>query len=74
MRADEQEPDMRPTVEGEEASDDEAYPLSALVVNPAVVHRRRSNLPREICGMSRNRDWGWSDSSWPCRRSQQRAK
>jgi len=20
------------------------------------------------------RDWGWSDSSWPCRRSQQRAK
>jgi len=31
------------------------YPSSSLVVNPAVVRWRRSNLPREICDMSRNR-------------------
>jgi hypothetical protein len=27
-----------------------------VVVNPVVARRRRSNLPREICGMSRIRD------------------
>jgi hypothetical protein len=32
------------------------HPSKALVVNPAVVRGRRSNLPREICCMSRNRD------------------
>jgi hypothetical protein len=37
-------------VPGERASDREAHiHQRALVVNPAVVHRRRSNLPREIC-------------------------
>jgi hypothetical protein len=57
MRADEQEPDMRPTVAGEEASDDEAHIHQAhWVVDPAVVHRRRSSLPRELCGVSRSRD------------------
>jgi len=30
------------------------YPSSSLVVDPAVVRGRRSNLPREICGMSQN--------------------
>ena len=28
--------------------------VSSLVVNPAVARRKRSNLPREICGMSQN--------------------
>jgi len=32
------------------------YPSKALVVNPAVACGRRSNLPREICRLSRNRD------------------
>ena len=32
------------------------HPSKALVVNPAVVRGRQSNLPREICDMSRNRD------------------
>ena len=42
---------------GERANDCEAhYPSSSLVVNPAVVRRKRLNLPWEICGMSRNRD------------------
>jgi hypothetical protein len=42
-------------VAGERADDCEAhYPSSSLVVNPAVACRRRSNLPREICGMSHN--------------------
>ena len=40
---------------GEEAHDDEAHiHQAALVVNPAVAQRRRSNLPWEICGMSQN--------------------
>jgi hypothetical protein len=32
------------------------YPSRALVVNSAVACGRRSNLPREICRLSRNRD------------------
>lgn len=56
-RAEEQEPDMRPTVAGERADDCEAhYPSSSPVVNPAVVRRKRLNLPWEICDMSRNRE------------------
>ena len=48
---------MRPTAAGERAKDREAHnPSRLLVVNPAVVRRRRLNLPREICDVSRNRD------------------
>ena len=48
---------MRPTVQGELATDSEArVHQRALVVNPAVVRGRRSNLLRETRRMSRNRD------------------
>jgi len=49
------------------------FPSRARSVNPAAVHGRRSNLPREICFVSRIRDWGWRESPWPRSRSQQRA-
>jgi len=66
---------MRPTVAGERANDCEDHdPSSSLVGDPTAVRRKRLNSPWEICGMSRNRDWRSSDSSWPCRRSQHRAK
>ena len=55
MRADEQEPDTRPTVAGDAATPDEAHiHQDRCWVNLAVAHRRRLNLPREICGMSQN--------------------
>jgi len=45
----------RPTAAGERARNREApNPSRLLVVNPAVARRRRSNLPREICGASQN--------------------
>jgi hypothetical protein len=42
-------------VTGERADDWRSpYPSSTPVVDRAVARRRRSNLPREICGMSQN--------------------
>jgi len=53
MRADGQEPDTRPTVADERAIDREVHIHQVpLVVNPAVVRGRRSNLPREVCDVS----------------------
>ena len=53
MRADEQKPDTRRSGPDERASEREVpHPPKALAVHPAVVHRRRPDLPREICAVS----------------------
>jgi len=66
--------------------DNEAYPAGRAskrsqsprpsrtgVVNSAGVRWRRSVLPREVCAVSRQRDWARRKAIWPQRRSQQRA-
>jgi len=56
-RADEQEPDEEAYGSGRAGKIPRSPdPSRLLVVNPAVARRRRSNLPREVCDVSRNRD------------------
>ncbi len=49
MRADEQEPDTRRESPDESAIDDKSISIKGPSVDPAVVHRRHWDLPREVC-------------------------
>jgi len=49
------------------------YPSTAQSIDPAVVHRRRLSLPREICLVSSPGDWAGREAVWPQGRSQQTA-
>jgi hypothetical protein len=56
-RADEQEPDEEAYGAGRASQQSGSpYPSRALVVNPAIARGKRSNLSREICCVSPNRD------------------